>query len=89
MEVIEIVQELRRELERIDKLILALDSFQSGRRRGASAKASPATERRGRGASEDKKAQEGIEVLLQEGKEEARQAKLSRGSLPAAGPSTD
>jgi len=34
MRVIEIVQELRKELERIDKLILALDAFQSGRRRG-------------------------------------------------------
>jgi hypothetical protein len=34
MDVVEIIKELRHELERIDSLILALDSLQSGRRRG-------------------------------------------------------
>lgn len=34
MDVVEIIKELRQELERIDSLILALDSLQSGRRRG-------------------------------------------------------
>jgi hypothetical protein len=34
MDVVEIIRELRQELERIDSLILALDSLQSGRRRG-------------------------------------------------------
>ena len=34
MDVIEIIGELRKELERIDKLILALDSLQTGKRRG-------------------------------------------------------
>ena len=34
MDVIEIIGELREELERIDKLILALDSLQTGKRRG-------------------------------------------------------
>ncbi len=34
MDVIEIISELRKELERIDKLILALDSLQAGKRRG-------------------------------------------------------
>jgi len=34
MDVVEIIKELRQELERIDSLILALDMLQSGRRRG-------------------------------------------------------
>ena len=34
MDVIEIIGELRKELDRIDKLILALDSLQTGKRRG-------------------------------------------------------
>jgi hypothetical protein len=34
MDVVQIIKELRQELERIDSLILALDSLQSGRRRG-------------------------------------------------------
>jgi hypothetical protein len=34
MDIQEVVKELRKELERIDGLILALDSLQSGRRRG-------------------------------------------------------
>ena len=34
MDVIEIIGELRKELERIDKLILALNSLQTGKRRG-------------------------------------------------------
>ena len=34
MDVVEIIKELRQELERIDSLILALDTLQSGRRRG-------------------------------------------------------
>ena len=34
MDVIEIIAELRKELERIDKLILALDTLQTGKRRG-------------------------------------------------------
>lgn len=34
MDVIEIIGELRKELERIDKLILALDTLQTGKRRG-------------------------------------------------------
>ena len=34
MDVIEIIAELRKELERIDQLILALDSLQTGKRRG-------------------------------------------------------
>lgn len=34
MDVVAILNELRKELERIDTLILALDSLQSGRRRG-------------------------------------------------------
>lgn len=34
MDIVEIIGELRKELERIDKLILALDTLQTGRRRG-------------------------------------------------------
>ena len=34
MDVIEIIGDLRKELERIDKLILSLDSLQTGKRRG-------------------------------------------------------
>ena len=34
MDVIAIIAELRKELERIDQLILALDTLQHGRRRG-------------------------------------------------------
>ena len=34
MNVIEIIGELRKELERIDKLILALDTLQTGKRKG-------------------------------------------------------
>ena len=34
MDVIEIIGELRKELERIDKLILALDTLHTGKRRG-------------------------------------------------------
>lgn len=34
MDVIAIIAELRKELERIDKLMLALDSLQTGKRRG-------------------------------------------------------
>ena len=34
MDVIAIIGELRKELERIDKLMLALDSLQTGKRRG-------------------------------------------------------
>ena len=34
MDVVQIIKELRQELERIDSLILALDMLQSGRRRG-------------------------------------------------------
>ncbi|MEX2300577.1 MAG: hypothetical protein WD733_06555 [Bryobacterales bacterium] len=34
MDVVQIINELRQELERIDSLILALDSLQTGRRRG-------------------------------------------------------
>ncbi len=34
MDILEVIKELRKELERIDGLILALDSLQSGRRRG-------------------------------------------------------
>ena len=34
MDVNQIIAELRKELERIDKLILALDSLQTGKRRG-------------------------------------------------------
>lgn len=34
MDVTQIIGELRKELERIDKLILALDSLQTGKRRG-------------------------------------------------------
>jgi hypothetical protein len=34
MDVVEIIKDLRQELERIDSLILALDMLQSGRRRG-------------------------------------------------------
>jgi hypothetical protein len=34
MDIVAIVSELRRELQQIDNLILALDSLQSGRRRG-------------------------------------------------------
>ncbi len=39
MDVVTIINELRRELERIDALILALESLQSGRRRGRPPKA--------------------------------------------------
>ena len=34
MDVTQIIGELRKELERIDRLILALDSLQTGKRRG-------------------------------------------------------
>ena len=34
MDILEVIKELRQELERIDGLILALDSMQTGRRRG-------------------------------------------------------
>ena len=34
MDVIAIIGELRKELERIDKLMLALDTLQTGKRRG-------------------------------------------------------
>ena len=34
MDVIEIIGELRKELQRIDQLILALDSLHTGKRRG-------------------------------------------------------
>ena len=34
MDIVAIVNELRRELQQIDNLILALDSLQTGRRRG-------------------------------------------------------
>jgi len=34
MDIVAIVKELRRELQQIDSLILALDSLQTGRRRG-------------------------------------------------------
>jgi hypothetical protein len=34
MDVVQIIKELRQELERIDSLILALDMLQTGRRRG-------------------------------------------------------
>ena len=34
MDIVSIVNELRKELERIDNLILALDSLHTGRRRG-------------------------------------------------------
>ena len=34
MDIVTIVKELRKELERIDNLILALDSLHTGRRRG-------------------------------------------------------
>ena len=39
MDVIGIINELRKELERIDGLIIALESLQSGRRRGRPPKA--------------------------------------------------
>lgn len=39
MDVVTIINELRRELERIDGLILALEALQSGRRRGRPPKA--------------------------------------------------
>lgn len=39
MNVVAIINELRRELERIDGLILALESLQSGRKRGRPPKA--------------------------------------------------
>lgn len=34
MDVVQIIKELRQEMERIDSLILALDMLQTGRRRG-------------------------------------------------------
>lgn len=62
MDVVTIISELRRELQRIDGLILALESLQAGRRRGRPPKALQAL-REGVGPNSSPAAKRAAEVV--------------------------
>jgi hypothetical protein len=74
MNVIAIINDLRRELERIDGLILALESLRAGRRRGRPPKALQAL-RAGAGPTDSPTAKRAAEVVQNAAKQPKKRTK--------------
>lgn len=78
MNVVAIINELRRELERIDGLILALESLRSGRKRGRPPKALQAL-RSGIDGNASRVAQRAAEAVKDAASGSAKRGKKSAG----------